>query len=269
VDFDFFKTLDLEILDGRAFSQAYSTDPKQAYIVNEAAVEAMRLEQPVGKGFIVPEREGRIVGVVKDAHLRSMRWSIAPRLFYMADMADISGSGIVLIKITGSRTVETLKSVEHLWAEFNPVSPFEFRFLDETYDQLYRREQRTVLIFNVFTALALVISCLGLFGLAVFMTELRTKEIGIRKVLGAATGKIVLMLTREFMKWVLIANIFAWPLGYFAAQRLLEAYAYRVSVGIELFVLSGAAAALIALFTVMVRSYSAAAADPATSLRYE
>ena len=269
VDFDFFKTLDLEIVDGRAFSREFSTDPKQAYIINEAAAEAMRMEDPVGKGFVVPKREGRIIGVVKDAHLRSMRWSIAPRLFYMADMPDIAGSGIVLIKIAGSRTVETLKSLERTWSGFNPVSPFEFRFLDETYDELYRREERTVMIFNVFTVLALVISCLGLFGLAVFMTERRTKEIGIRKVLGAETGAIVRMLSLEFMKWVLMANIFAWPLGYFAARRLLEGYAYRASVGPELFALSGAVAALIALLTVMTRSYRAAAADPAASLRYE
>ncbi len=269
VDYDFFKTLGIKIAEGRSFSREYSTDPKQAYMLNRAAVKAMQLKKPVGTGFFWPEREGSIIGVVEDVHFRSLNWEIAPRLYYMLDITHATGGGIVLIKFQGTDRQAVLSRLEQIWKKINPMSPFEFSFLDQTYDNLYRREQQTVLIFNLFTALAIGISCLGLFGLALFMTEQRTKEIGIRKVLGASAANIVLLLSRDFVKWVLLANAIAWPLGYYAMFRLLEPFAYRTRISPLLFLLSGSLSLLIAWLTVSVQSWKAAASHPADSLRWE
>jgi putative ABC transport system permease protein len=269
VHYDFFKTLDIKISEGRSFSRQYSTDPKKAYMLNQAAVKAMQLKKPVGTGFFWPEREGSIIGVVEDVHFRSLNWEIAPRLYYMTDVTQATGRGIVLVKFQGADRHQVLSRLERVWEKINPLSPFEYSFLDQTYDSLYRKEQQTVLIFNIFTVLAIFISCLGLFGLALFMTEQRTKEIGIRKVLGAPASNIVMLLSRDFVKWVLFANAIAWPLGYYAMLRLLEPYAYRTRISPLLFLLSGLLSLLIAWLTVSVQSWKAASAHPADSLRWE
>ena len=177
--------------------------------------------------------------------------------------------GYMTIRLSGGnieRTISTLKSV---WEEHLPDHIYEVHFLDQTIDSLYQSEKRIRLIFSGFSILAIVISCLGLFGLATFMSEQRTKEIGIRKVLGASVSGIVISLSRDFTKWVAMANLVAWPLAWYAMHRWLQNFAYRIDLTIWPFVLAGFSALLIALITVSFRAFRAASANPVESLRYE
>jgi ABC-type antimicrobial peptide transport system permease subunit len=269
VDYDFFKTLNLDMATGRPFVKETPSDEKGGYILNESAIREIGLDSPVGKRFAVRDREGTIVGVVKDAHFRSFHHEIEPRLFYIADMSQAADAGLVLIRIHGAKTEDALSHIERVWKDINPVSPFEYHFLDQTYDRLYRSEKRVGTIFNLFTVLAIFISCLGLFGLASFMAEQRTKEIGIRKVLGASSSKIITLLTKEFTKWVLVANLIAWPVAYYVMNKLLQTYVYRTAIGIDTFIISGLIALTIALLTVSYQAFKAARSNPADSLRYE
>ncbi len=269
VDYGFFETLKLELKEGRAFSRDIPSDRRAGYILNESAIKKIGLEEPVGKRFAIRKREGTIVGVVKDAHFRSFHHEIEPRIFFISDMTHADDAGLVMIRILGEETEEALSHIEGVWRTINPASPFEYHFLDETYDRLYRSEKRIGTIFNFFTALAIFISCLGLFGLASFMAEQRTKEIGIRKVLGASSSKIITLLTKEFTRWVLVANVIAWPVAYLVMKKLLQVYAYRTAIGIEIFVLSGLIALMVALLTVSYQALKAARSNPADSLRYE
>jgi ABC-type antimicrobial peptide transport system permease subunit len=269
VDYGFFETLKLEIKEGRVFSREIPSDQRAGYILNESAVKKIGLEAPVGKRFAIRKREGTIVGVVKDAHFRSFHHEIEPRVFFISDMTHAEDAGLVMIRILGTETERSLSHIERVWRDINPVSPFEYHFLDQTYDRLYRSEKRIGTVFNFFTALAIFISCLGLFGLASFMAEQRTKEIGIRKVLGASSPKIITLLTKEFTRWVLVANLIAWPVAYFVMKKMLQIYVYRTAIGIDTFLLSGLTALTIALLTVSYQALRAARSNPADSLRYE
>ena len=270
VDYDFFELLDLEIVDGRPFSQEFPSDENNAYILNQAAIRAMNLDEPVGKQFnIPPDDKGPIVGIVKDVHFQSLHRKIEERIYFLYDMTEATTAGILLAKIRGGRIPQALTGIRRVWEAMNPITPFEYHFLDETYDHLYKKEQRIGTIVNYFTFLAVFISCLGLFGLASFMAERRTKEIGIRKVLGAPVSGLIILLSKEFSRWILVANIIAWPLGYFIMNKILQTYAYRTSMGIEIFVLSALLALIIALFTVSFQALKAARANPVQSLRYE
>ncbi len=269
VDYGFFETLKLEIKEGRAFSREIPSDQRAGYILNESAVQKIGLERPVGKRFAIQKREGTIVGVVKDAHFRSFHHEIEPRVFFISDMTHAEDAGLVMIRILGSETEKALSHIERVWRTINPASPFEYHFLDETYDRLYRSEKRIGTLFNFFTALAIFISCLGLFGLASFLVEQRTKEIGIRKVLGASAARIITLLTKEFTRWVLVANVIAWPVAYFVMKKLLQVYVYRTAIGIDTFLLSGLTALMVAFLTVSYQALRAARSNPADSLRYE
>jgi putative ABC transport system permease protein len=270
VDEDFFATLGLKLVAGRAFSAEFPNDKSGAVILDEAAVAEMGIADPVGKWFSAAKDERRtIVGVVRNAHFQSFHNSIEPRMFYLADFAEAEDMGLALVKLRGDDSSAALAGIKELWARLNPDVPFEFKFLNQTYQDLYIKEQRAVRVFNIFTGLAVLISCLGLFGLAAFTAERRTKEIGVRKVLGAGEAGLVKLLTTEFSRWVLLANVLAWPVGYFAARKLLQGYAYRTGVGIWIFVLSGFLAWTIAALTVGWQALRAARANPIESLRYE
>lgn len=270
VDYDFIPMLDIELAEGRNFSKDHRTDLTQAYILNEQAVKEMGLESPIGKQFSYGKRKGTIVGVMKDAHFRSLHVKIEPHVFFMMeDASEATEYGVVLIKINGEKTKEAIAKIQSVWENINPISPFENRFLDQKYDSLYRKERQVGTILNAFTLFAVFISCLGLFGLASFLTEQRTKEIGIRKVLGATESGIAVQMSKQFIKWVLIANIFAWPAAYFFMNKWLQSFAYRINIGVWVFVLSAVLAVGIALFTVSYQAFKAARANPIDSLRYE
>ena len=270
VDFDYLKTFGLKMADGRYFSREFPTDISDNVIVNETAVKAMGMDSPIGKRFSCPvpygkDKEGSIIGVVKDFHFHSLHEEIRPLILLIAPgwFADM------YIKIKSENIPETVGFLEKTLKKFAPDYPFDYSFLDEDIDILYKTEQRVGSLVRYGTFLALLIACLGLFGLASFTAEQRTKEIGIRKVLGASLSNIALLLTKEFSRWVLIANVIAWPIAYFVMRKWLQNFAYRINIGVEVFFLSALVVLVITLITVSYQSIKAALANPADSLRYE
>jgi putative ABC transport system permease protein len=262
--YDFIETLNMEMVEGRSFSEEHPSD-ENAVVINETAQKIIAMEDPVGKRLMLGDTELLIIGIVKDYHFKSLHSEIEPLLLINAP----SLYRYILIKLDSGDIPGTLANIESTWKTFFPETPFEYHFLDEAYDRLYRTEQRMGTLFNYFTGLAIFISCLGLFGLASFMAEKRTKEIGIRKILGASVSGMVILLNREFIKWVLIANIVAWPVAYYAMSKWLQGFAYRTNMGVWNFALAALAAFAIAVATVSFQSLKAATANPADSLRYE
>jgi putative ABC transport system permease protein len=264
-DHDYIKTFEMEIVAGRDFSREFSTDP-QNYIVNEAAVRMMGLEDPVGKLFSIWENRGTIIGIVKDFHNRPLSQEIKPTVI---TLNPAWAPAVIFIRIKPENVARTMNRIEQTWKRFAPGHPFEPVFLDESYEDLYRSDRRMGVIFRDFAGLAVLISCLGIFGLAAFTAQQRTKEIGVRKILGASTPGIVSLLSREFLLLVTIANVIAWPAGYFLTNRLLQNYAYRTGLPVWIFLGAGLLAYLIALLTVSLQSFRAARTDPVHALRYE
>lgn len=265
VDVDYFKTLGIEVVKGRSFSKEFPTDSKEAIMVNEKAAEIMRMESPLGKRLSIGDDHFKIIGVVKNYHFRSLHQEIDPLiLIYNPEVCRV-----LFARLKSDNISNTISKIEKVWKKFAPGYPFRYRFLDEALDNLYNSEQRIGTIFRYFSFLAIFISCLGLFGMASFTAEQRTKEIGIRKILGASMSNIVLLLSKEFTKWVLVANIIAWPVAYYAMDRWLQRYAYRVNIAIWPFGLAAVLAFMIALMTVSYQAIRAAIASPADSLRYE
>jgi len=266
VDYDYFQTLGLDVIQGRPFSREYTTDSTQAYLVNEEAVELMGMDSPVGQRMAVFRNEGTIIGVVKNFHFQPMYHEIKPFVFMLRPKS----SSNVFVKLKPDHTPMTLESIKNAFIEFEKDMPFNPLFFNDILiNQIYRSEIQASKIFCYFTILAIVISGLGLFGLAAFMAERRTKEIGVRKVLGASVSSVVLMLSKDFTKWVVLANIFAWPAAYVVLRKLLGKYAYRVNLGLDIFVFSALAALFIAIFAVGYQAVKAAQANPVKSLRYE
>jgi putative ABC transport system permease protein len=274
VDYDFLKTMGIEVAEGRGFSKAFGTDEENAFMLNEAAVRELNWQTGLDKQVIWPSdlrrkdaivKNGQVVGVVKDFHVASLHENIGPVLLQIRP----SGFRYISARISPVDIPETLSFFWEKWSRLSPAFPFEYTFLDEDFDKLYRADEKVGRIVGIFSLLAVIVACFGLFGLASFAAEQRTKEIGIRKVLGASVAGIILLLSREFTKWVLVANILAWPIAYYVMNRWLENFAYKTSPGIRIFVLSGLLAFAIALATVGYQAVKAAVSDPIDSLRYE
>ena len=265
VDYDFLETFGLKMAQGRFFSKEYSTDASDAYVVNQAAVRTMEMDDPIGKELRVWDLSKRIIGVVEDYHFESLHNKIIP----MAMRIDPTWYSQACVRISPHRIPDTLAFLENKWKEIYPEYPFEYRFLDDTIQNQYRSEQATGKIVTVFTFLALFISCLGIFGLSSYTAEQRTKEIGIRKVLGATVSSIIKHISKEFVILVIIANIVVWPLAYFLLNRWLQTFAYRIDIGWWTFVLTGIAVLVVSLLTVSWQIIRAATANPVDSLRYE
>jgi len=250
-------------VEGRNFSWDLSTDTSHC-ILNEEAVKQMGLDSPLGKWLRHGEK-GEIIGVVKNYHFMPFTYEIQPlMLLYNPQLFRYA-----MVRIRGMNIPQTIGSLEKLWKKFAPEYPFEYHFLNEDFDTIYQNERRMDEVFRYFTFLAVFISCLGLFGLASYMTEQRTKEIGIRKVLGASISGVILLLSKEFTKWVVLANVIAWPVAYFAMNRWLQGYAFRVNISLLTFALAGMLALFISLLTVSYQAIRAALANPVDSLRYE
>jgi len=265
VDYDYLKTFQMEMAQGRFFSKEFLTDATEGFIVNEAAVKAMGMKSPLDKRFSLWSRQGKIIGVIKDFHTESLHKEIEPfvLLIYPDWYAWMS------VKIKSDNVSSALRFLENKINEFVPGYPLEYQFLDEEIDNLYKTEQLTGKIIIYITLLALFISCLGLFGLASFTAEQRTKEIGIRKVLGASASGIAVLLSKEFTKWVVVASLIAWPIAYFIMNKWLHNFVYRTSIGWWTFIFAGGLALAFALVTVSYQSIKAALANPVDSLRYE
>jgi len=261
-DPDFIDLMEIEVIAGRNFSYEILTDLDAKFLINEEAVKQFGLANPVGRKI----SSGRItiIGVVKDFHYNSLHTKIGPMAitwYYR--------TGRACIKMAGSHIQESIKHIENVYKEFCPGFALEYSFLDETFAQQYESEKRLQKLLQYFVSLAIIISCLGLFALTAFVAEQKTKEIGIRKVLGSSKTGIFLLLSKSFTKWVLVANIISWPIAYYVLDNWLKSFAYRISINIMIFVLSGVLALVIALFTVGYQAIRAASANPVDCLRYE
>jgi len=263
--YDFIETFNMEVIEGRSFAKEFLTDEEEAVVINETAKKIIGMEDPVGKQLIFGDAATTIIGVVKDYHFKSLHSEIEPLLMAIVP----SLYRYVFIKLESGNILNTIANIKSTWNTFFPDTPFEYHFLDEAYDKLYRTEQRMGTLFNYFTVLAILICCLGLFGLASFMAEKRTKEIGIRKVLGASLSGIVVLLNKQFTKWVLIANLVSWPIAYYAMSKWLQVFAYRINLRLGTFALAALVALAISVMTVSYQSVKAALTNPADSLRYE
>ena len=271
-DEDFIPTLGIEIIAGRNFSEKYSSDKNESIIINETAAKKFGWDAPVGN-TIQPVKDlspGRIVkktvvGVIKDFHMTSMHKVIEP-LYIRNEPGYINN---LFIRTNPGNIQETMDFIRRKWKEIDPDRPFEYVFLDERFDRQYGADERFFSIFTYFALFSIMIACLGLFGLASFTASQRTKEIGIRKVLGASVSGIVVFLSKDFVKWILLANIIAWPAAYFTMSRWLQTFAYRTDFSISLFIVAGVLTLAIALITVSYQVVKAAVSNPAEALRCE
>jgi putative ABC transport system permease protein len=260
----FIKTTGIKLIAGRDFRPNGVADTS-TYIINEAAAKLMGMTQPVGKQITFWFGKGPIIGLMKDFHLGSLHKPIEPLvLTYMPPSAQY-----LLVRPRPGQTTQALADLERLLKQANPAYPFAYHFLDEAYENLYNREQQVNTLINYFGVLAILISCLGLFGLAAFTAEQRTREIGIRKVLGASVTSLIRLLSKDFLKLVLLAIVIASPLAWYALREWLGTFAYRIDLSWWLFALAGTLAVGIALLTVSFQSIRAAIANPVDSLRSE
>jgi putative ABC transport system permease protein len=267
VDVDFLDFYGIPVMQGRGFSREYNDSTDTAFILNEAAVKTIGWDDPIGKRFGFGEdRMGVVVGVVKDFHFTSLHLGIEP--LALTPGSD-SNRDWLSLRIGPADVPRTLAFIEEKWKQQSPEGTFSYSFLDDRLDRMYRTEGRLVNSFTIYTLIAIFVACLGLFGLASFATAQRTREIGIRKVLGASEWNITLLTTKKFVALVLIANVAAAPLAYWAMHAWLQNFAYKTSIGSWIFLLSAAASLIIAMLTVGYQSIRAALADPVTSLRYE
>ncbi len=277
VDYDLFPVMDIRILAGRNFSRDFGDDPENSVILNETSMKSfgwLSPEEAVGKRLMYPYNVAPIeykyldiVGIVKDFHFTSLHNEILPILFHTGSVWGYLN--YVVVRTVGQDIPGTLDYLKNTWNEFSPDNPFDYYFLDENFDRQYRAEMRVQRIFTYFTGLTIFIACLGLFGLASFSAEQRTKEIGIRKVLGASTSGLTMLLSREFTKWVLVSNVVALPVAYYAMHKWLQNFAYRAEMGVWPFVFSAVLAFLIAILTVGYQALKAAMTNPAKTLKYE
>jgi len=254
------ETLEMEILEGRSFSREYG-DEETKIILNESAIEMMGLEDPLGKNL---DGESTIIGIVKDFHYGSIHQQIKPLMLRFQQ-----GGPNYLVKIKGGTEQATIRQIEQVYNTFDPEFPFEFNFLDTDYQALYESESKVAILSKYFTGLAIVISCLGLLGLAAFTADRRQKEIGIRKVLGASVFQLVQLLSTDFTKMVLLAMLIGIPISILISHRWLESFAYTINLQWWYFVGAAGITLLIAWLTVSVRTLKAATANPVDSLRDE
>jgi putative ABC transport system permease protein len=274
VDYDYFDFYGHDFVAGRKFVREFSADPRAA-ILNEVATRLFGYQSPekvIGEKILLGGLGGEIrhvVGVVKDFHHKSLKDNLQPILFTLTEGDQNSRHNYFSIKMGGQDIDRTIAFIAKAWDNVYPGTPFDYFFLDESFHNLYQSDRRFSKVFSLFALLSIFISCLGLFGLAAFMAEQRTKEIGIRRVLGATTTGIVYLLSREFLKWILASNLIAWPVAYFAMNRWLQNFAFRTRLGIGMFFLAASLSLTIALCTIITQSIKTANANPADTLRHE
>ncbi len=271
VDQAFIETLGLRLIAGRNFSPDLESDRTRGVILNETAVRALGWtpEQAIGKPFGIRHPDGEVIGVVKDFHLASLHQRIRPVVLQLHEGSTWSSEGILTAKLDPRRVHEAIHHIKETLAEFAPEMPFEYRFLDDSFRAMYRKEERLRQVVSSFAILSIFIACLGLFGLTAYAAEQRTKEIGIRKVLGATVNSIVILLSKDFARLVIVAIGIAAPFAYHLMRRWLEDFAYRIELTWWLFALAGGLVLFIALLTVGTQALKAALANPVDALRYE
>jgi putative ABC transport system permease protein len=274
VDHDYVKTLRLNVNKGRDFSLDFPSD-SSAVILNQTAVDRLGLSgDPIGARIETFGENGElntenrvtwtIIGVVDDFHFSSMREGISALGLFLGP-----SDGSVCFRFKPENTAEVIQSIEKVWKQMAPTQPFQYSFLDEDFESMYQSEEKLGNIFGIFSGLAIIIACLGLFALTAFTAEQRTKEIGIRKVLGASVQGVVLMLSKDFSRLVLIAFGISSPLAWFAVDWWLQGYSYKADINIFVFLLAGGLAFVIAITTMGYHAFRAASVDPVKSLKNE
>ena len=271
IDHDYIPLMEMEIIKGRNFSKDFGSD-SNATIINETTAKLLGWENPIGKrlytnfqdqsGTRLINRE--VIGVVKNFHFESMKDNIGPLSFRLAN-----NSWATAFKVNTSDIKQLVNSIENKWKSMAPGMPFSYQFMDESFENMYRVEQRTGKLGLTLVVIAILIACLGLFGLATYTAEQRIKEIGVRKVLGATIGNIVSMLSKDFLVLVLIASALAIPFAWWGMNKWLQDFAFRINIGWWIFIAAGVIALLIALVTVSSQAIKAALANPVKSLRTE
>jgi predicted permease len=264
VDYDLIETLGIKVKEGRTFDRSFGAD-SVSLIFNEDAIRVMGLKNPVGTRIKMWGQDMNIIGVVKDFHISSLHEPISPMVFIYRP----SNTSMIMAKMAAGKERETLAGIEDLYRKFNPGYVFDYKFLDDQYQEQYVSEQRVAVLSRYFASLAILISCLGLFGLAAFNAEMRTKEIGIRKVLGASVANVIILLSKDFFKLVIIAVAIAFPLGWWAMNKWLNNFAYKISIGASVFVAAFVAIVVITLISVSSQAIKAAIGNPVKSLRTE
>ena len=269
VDPDFLKTFKMELAEGESFLPA-TGHSMTSVVINESFAGIMGMPRVIGARLSQPDRQLRVVGVVKDFHFTPVNQEIGPAIiYYDPTYRSFQTYRYLFVRLNPGPVPAALAHIEKTVKSFNPGFPFAYRFLDDDYDQMYRGVEREMAVVRTFTILAILISGLGLFGLAAYTAEQRTKEIGIRKVMGASVAGIMALLSKEYAKWVLVANAIAWPVSYFLMRSWLQDYHYRIRLGWPIFILAAAISVAIAQLTVSFQAFKAARTDPVNSLRYE
>ena len=271
VDYDYLKTMGMQIVQGRNFSKEYGSD-SSAILITETTAKLLGYDKAVGKMIYAPSDDGddnslyplQIIGVIKDFHFESLRQKLGPLCMRLG-----SSTGLASFKVSTANTKSLVSQIENQWKILAPGMPFSYRFMSDSFDQMYRSEQRAGNIAIVFATLAILIACLGLFGLVTYMAEQRNKEIGIRKVLGASVSNVVTMLSKDFLILVAIASVLAFPIAWWAMHTWLQDFEYRINISAWIFIVAGLSALLIALLTVSYQAIKAAVANPVKSLRTE
>jgi putative ABC transport system permease protein len=265
VDYDFFDTFNIQMVRGRKFSHEFTTDRDTALIVNEEAVRVMGLQDPIGKKMRHFKGEGIIIGVMKDYHFATLRDRIGPLVLDL----DAENTSFVVLKVDPEDLAATTAWIEQVWNGYDPDRTFEAKSLTEILENTYATERIINRFFNYAAYLSILISCLGLLGLAAYSVEQRIKEVGIRKVLGATATDIFGLLSKEQLTHIAISNVVAWPLGYFAMRAFLQSYPFRTSMGIGIFLIAALGAFGIAFLTIFYQTFKAARSNPAETLKFE
>ena len=270
-DYDFPEAMGMTIKQGRYFSRDFPGD-SSSVVINEAAVKTLGYDNPVGRYLMAYGANGeiinqlKIVGVMENFHTESMHEQIPNVVIQYPDNLH---AHYMAIRVNGQNLSQTLSKVENMWQEFLPRQPFDYFFMDNYFDELHKAEARTGKLLGIFSVLALFIASMGLFGLSSFITEQRTKEIGVRKVMGSTVSNILLLLNKQFTKWILVANLIAWPVAWYFMNDWLQNFAYRIDLSLLPFILVGIGSVLLAALTVSYQTFRAATVNPARSLRYE
>ncbi|RDV14485.1 ABC transporter permease [Pontibacter diazotrophicus] len=275
VDFDYIYTLDVKVVAGRPFSRDFKTDADQAFMINETAVRELGYgtpEKALGQPLLWPTwdnqdsvKEGKIIGVVKDFHFKSLYDKVDPTVLQIYPGAYVK----VAVKMSSDNIAGSIDHVKEVWGEFSPDYPVEYIFMDDNFQKMYKAEDKLKSLLTIFTGIAIFVACLGLFGLAAYAAERRKKEIGIRKVLGAETSSIVTLLSKDFLKLVVIAALIAFPLAWYAMQIWLQDFAYRIDIPLWVFLVAGMVAALLAFVTISYQAIKAATNNPVLNLRMD
>ena len=263
VGYGLIETFGMEMAEGRPFSKELG-DNASKIILNETALEAIGWEDAVGKPIVLWGQTREVIGVVKDFHFESLHEAIKPCFFQI-----YPEHSTIVVRLKPGSTFQTIEGVEKLYQTYNPSLSFNFQFFDQEYDALYQSEQQVANLSSYFAAIAILISCLGLFGLVAFTAERKQKEIGIRKVLGASVMKLVILLSGDFTKTITIAILLSLPISYFMMDKWLESFVYRIDLSIWFFIGSGVIALIIALLTMSTQTIKAASVNPVHSLKDE